>query len=59
VFDAQGRLVRRLVEATLSEGRHQVAWDGNGEGGAAPAGVYLYRLETGSTTRSGRVVLIR
>jgi len=45
IYDASGRLVRTLVDASLSAGRHTAGWNGLDQNGRrAPAGEYLYRL---------------
>jgi flagellar hook assembly protein FlgD len=60
VFDVRGRLVRRLVERTLAPGRHQVAWDGDDDGGRPQAtGVYLARLRQAGTSKAAKLVLAR
>ncbi len=50
VYDAQGRLVRTLVDAYQAAGTHQVDF----EGGRMPSGTYFYTLKTpdGAQTRS-------
>lgn len=60
VFDARGRLVRRLRGTTLGA-TAEAAWDGRDARGAAlPAGVYFYRLDlAGHVSASGRAVLTR
>lgn len=56
IHDVQGRLVRSLVNATLASGAHTAAWDGADETGRrVPAGVYLYRLESGGSSRIRKV----
>jgi len=46
VYDLQGQLVRRILQADLPRGRHDVIWDGRDErGAAAPSGVYFGRVE--------------
>jgi len=53
VFDVRGRLVVRLFDGLLSEGRREVTWDGkNAEGHPTPSGIYFARLET----EAGRAV---
>ncbi len=61
VFDASGRIVRRLVEGeTFPAGRHGVIWDGTDERGSArSSGVYFYRLRSGSNVLTGKMALIR
>lgn len=53
VFDIQGRLVAKLVEARIPAGWHEAQWNA---GGTAP-GIYLARLEAAGTTASAKVVL--
>ena len=60
VYDAAGRLVRRLAAGELSPGRHEVRWDGLDDAGRpAASGVYFCRLRAGKETRSIRLVLLR
>jgi len=60
LFDAQGRLVRTLVDGELGAGRHAAIWDGMDRGGRpVAAGVYFARL-TGPGGEAGRkLVLLR
>ncbi|OGJ88281.1 MAG: hypothetical protein A2268_05205 [Candidatus Raymondbacteria bacterium RifOxyA12_full_50_37] len=45
VFNAQGRLVRRLVTRAMPAGYHRVEWDGRAQDNTAqPSGVYFYRI---------------
>jgi hypothetical protein len=47
VLDAQGRVVRTLLDGPLAGGPHRTAWDGrDGTGREVGSGVYFYRLET-------------
>lgn len=55
VFDLSGRLVETLVEDDLQEGFHSVAFNTDGY---CP-GLYLIRLQTGSTVQTERCVLLR
>lgn len=60
IFDASGRLVRRLFDGDAAEGAHAVAWDGaDGSGRQARSGAFLYRVIDGARTRSGIVVKVR
>jgi hypothetical protein len=54
VFDAAGRLIDVLIDKGMSAGFHRVAWDASGN----PAGVYFYRLMSGSKEAKARVILI-
>ncbi len=60
IYDAAGRLVRRLAAGELSPGRHELRWDGLDDAGRpAASGVYFCRLRAGKETRSIRLVLLR
>ncbi|MFN8179192.1 MAG: FG-GAP-like repeat-containing protein [bacterium] len=56
VYDVGGRLVRTLVAADLSAGRHAAAWDGRDDAGrAVGSGVYFARLSVaGERERAAR-----
>jgi len=60
VYDAGGRRVRALVDATLGAGLQSATWDGRNDAGipAAP-GLYWARLQTESGTVARRVVRVR
>jgi hypothetical protein len=60
IFDVSGRLVRRLLDATLPPGSHAVDWDGRTNGmESSPSGVYLYRLQAGREVVERRMLLLR
>ena len=60
VFDAAGRRVRTLFEGALAAGRHPVAWDGSGAGGAhAAPGVYFVRATTPEGSADRRLVRVQ
>jgi hypothetical protein len=60
VYDIGGRRVRTLASGVLAAGDHIATWDGRDASGLAPApGLYLYRLSTGRTVETGRMILLR
>jgi hypothetical protein len=60
VFDARGRQVRVLLDATLAAGRHDLVWDGRDAAGREVAsGVYIVRLDGGGDPSTVRAVLLR
>jgi hypothetical protein len=60
VFDPAGRHVRSLANADYSAGRHELQWSGLDDSGASVAsGVYIYRLQSGDTVLSQRMVLAK
>ncbi|MBT3342839.1 MAG: T9SS type A sorting domain-containing protein [Gemmatimonadetes bacterium] len=60
VFDLAGQRIRRLVDAYRVAGVYVAEWDGNDDQGRRVAsGVYLYRLQTATTTMSRRLTLLK
>lgn len=60
VYDISGRIVRTLVNETLSTGKHRAIWDGRDDRGAAVAsGVYVCRLEAEGKIATRKMVLLK
>jgi hypothetical protein len=60
IYDAQGRLVRTLVDGTLARGRHSIAWNGTNESGARVAsGVYFSRIAADKKFATKKILLLR
>jgi subtilisin family serine protease len=60
IFDCAGRRVRTLLDGPLPAGTHRARWDGrDGEGRAAPAGVYLVRLAGEGSAVERKLVRLR
>ncbi|RJP78525.1 MAG: T9SS C-terminal target domain-containing protein [Candidatus Zixiibacteriota bacterium] len=55
IYDLAGREVVRLVDGYCNAGSHEVTFDGSG----LASGVYLYRLEAGTQTTGGKLVLLK
>ncbi|HEX7343553.1 MAG TPA: FG-GAP-like repeat-containing protein [bacterium] len=55
VYDISGRRVATLVEGWREAGRLEVTFDGSN----LPSGIYLYRLQAGEFTTSGKMVLLK
>jgi flagellar hook assembly protein FlgD len=57
IYDARGRLVRRLVHGATPAGVHHTMWDGRDERGQmAGAGVYFCRLRLTGLRFERRIV---
>lgn len=57
IHDAQGRLVRSLLDGTRPAGSHWVPWDGRAaDGRTAPPGVYFARLTCDGHTATRRLL---
>jgi len=61
VYDVAGRLVRTLVdEGQEPTGLRSVVWDGrNNHGQPSATGVYVWRMKTGESVETGRVVMLK
>ncbi|UCD37564.1 MAG: T9SS type A sorting domain-containing protein [Fidelibacterota bacterium] len=60
VYDLAGREVARLVDSYISEGYHEVVWDGrNAFGALAPTGIYLARMVTPGYARTIKMVMMK
>ena len=61
LYDAQGRAIRRLVDAPLQgAGSYSMNWDGLDDSGrAVVGGVYFYRVDAGGTTATNRMVKLQ
>jgi hypothetical protein len=60
IFDISGRLVKNLLEGEMEAGYHTLHWDGSdNKGDSISRGIYFYRLSTGNTTLTKKMVLLK
>ena len=60
IFDVGMNLVRTLEADARPAGPNEVAWDGQSDGGLRVAnGAYIYTVEAGGQTLSGRILVIQ
>ena len=60
VFDAKGRMVKRIADARFTAGHHASLWRGDDEAGhALGSGVYYIRMQSGGVYTTRRTVRIR
>jgi len=60
VYNVLGNTVKTLVNEKQKAGNMEVTWDGTNEAGVKMAsGVYYYRLETGSMSKTMKMVLMK
>jgi hypothetical protein len=60
VYSVTGALVRDLQKGVLGAGYYSAFWNGrDGVGRFLPSGIYIYRLEAGSYSATGKVLLSR
>jgi len=60
VFDAQGRLVKTLLDGNRPAGENTVPWDGsNARGSRVASGVFFFRIEALGTKEIVRVAVLK
>lgn len=60
IVDVRGRVVRTLDPGRLPAGAHAIEWDGRDDGGRdLSSGVYLARLQAGSSTSVEKMTLVK
>ena len=60
IYGLDGRRVAQLLKAPLPAGRHQVTWRGRDDQGQIVAtGLYLYRVEAGAWSATGKLSLVK
>ncbi|MDX1419125.1 MAG: T9SS type A sorting domain-containing protein, partial [Rubricoccaceae bacterium] len=55
VYDLLGRRIALLVDGEQDGGRHEARWDASG----AASGVYVYRLQVGDFSATGKLLILR
>jgi hypothetical protein len=55
VYDASGRMITTLVDGWREAGVHEVTFDGS----KLASGMYLYRLQVGGETKTGKMMLLK
>ena len=60
VYDVRGRRVATLLHGSRNAGTHSLRWNGrDASGRAAPSGVYLLEMQSGSFHAVRKIVLVR
>ena len=60
IFNIRGQFIKSLVRQIQQAGSYSTKWDGTNESGYyEPSGLYIYRLKTGNTIKSLKMILIR
>ncbi|MEO0183235.1 MAG: FlgD immunoglobulin-like domain containing protein, partial [candidate division WOR-3 bacterium] len=60
IYDASGRLVRRLMNERKDIGKYTAVWDGTDElGKGCPAGIYFVKLESQGASDVAKIILVR
>jgi len=60
VYNVKGELVSTLVDEHMTEGRKEISWNAtDGRGERVASGVYFYRLVTGNTELTRKMMLLQ
>ena len=60
VYDILGQKVRTLVNKVVKSGVHEITWNGTNEAGNRMAsGIYFYKLDAGSFSRTMKMVMLK
>jgi len=60
IYNVTGEVVRTFDEGYRAAGNYTLQWDGcDANGNRASSGIYLYRIEAGPYSATGRMVLLR
>ena len=55
VYDADGRVVERLLDDLLNAGIHKVTWNAD----SYSSGIYFYTLKAGNFTETKKMILVK
>ena len=60
IYNLKGQLVRTLVSDRQTPGEHSVVWNGKDDRGAAvSSGVYFYRMQSGTYSKTNKMLLLK
>jgi hypothetical protein len=59
IADVAGREIQVIADDALPAGDHEVRWNGQGERGPVPSGVFFYWLESEGSRAAGKLVVTR
>lgn len=60
IYDVRGTIIRTLLRDVSIEGLHSVVWDGKDNNGkSVSAGMYFYSIQSGSMTKTRKMMLIK
>ena len=60
IYNLLGQKVKELVEKTQSPGYYTIYWDGkDNRGENVGSGIYFYRIQTGSFTKTAKMSLLK
>lgn len=60
IYNLAGKVIRTVVNQTISPGKHHATWDGKNElGNEVSSGIYIYRLKSQDFVESKQMILLK
>ncbi len=60
VFNVKGQRIKTLINDVMPSGEHSVIWDGDNDNGVKVAsGIYFYKLQAGTYTKTKKMILMK
>jgi len=60
VYNVAGRRIATVADRDFGSGRHAVAWNGvDSAGRSVPAGIYFYKIDTGSRAATKKMIVVK
>jgi len=60
IYNLRGELIRQLLSAVKTPGKHSFTWDGKDRrGNSVSSGIYFYKLSAGNFSETKRMVLVK
>lgn len=60
IYNAQGQLIRSMETGVQEAGSREIRWDGTSNNGTSvPSGIYLYHIQAGNESFTGRMMLMK
>ncbi len=60
VYNIKGQRVNRIVEGDYKAGRHTIVWNGEDNNGSqVSSGVYFYKMQSGTYTKTKKMILMK
>jgi hypothetical protein len=60
IYDINGSLISTLLNSKQNTGVHEVSWNGvNNDGMPVVSGVYLYKVQSGNSSKISKMILLR
>jgi len=60
IYNLKGQKIKQLISDQLSAGQHSIVWNGTDDNDKpVSSGIYFYKLESGSTSQTKKMILMK